>query len=52
MIGHAGSPTGIVHVDMTPTRSKVKLKVTVHLIFRKLHFSMSISSAMELKSDG
>jgi len=46
MVGHAGSPTSIVHVDMTPTRSKVKVKVTVHLIFRKLHFSRSISSAI------
>jgi len=25
MIGHASSPTGIVHADMTLTRSKVKV---------------------------
>ena len=25
MVGHAGSPTGIVHADMTLTRSKVKV---------------------------
>jgi len=27
-VGHAGSPTGTVHADMTLTRSKVKVKVT------------------------
>jgi len=27
MVGHAGSTTGIVHADVTLTRSKVKLKV-------------------------
>jgi len=58
MVGHAGSPTGIVHADMTLTQSKVKVKVTGLLKFRKLpkialsyvcllrHFNM------ELKSDG
>jgi len=25
MVGHAGSTTGIVHADMTVTRSKVKV---------------------------
>ena len=36
MVGHAGSPTGIVHADMTLTQSKVKVKVTGLLKFRKL----------------
>ena len=36
MVGHAGSSTGIVHVDMTMTRSKVKVKVTGLLNFRQL----------------
>jgi len=36
MVGHAGSPTGIVYVDMTFTRSKVKIKITGLLNFRKL----------------
>jgi len=36
MVGHAGSPTGIVHADMTLTRSKVKVKVTGLLNFREL----------------
>jgi len=42
MVGHAGSPTGIVHADVTLTRSKVKVKVkakvkvTELLNFRKL----------------
>jgi len=36
MFGHAGSPTGIVHADMTLTRSNVKVKVTELLNFRKL----------------
>jgi len=44
MVGHAGSPTGIVHADVTLTRSKVK--VTGLLKFRKLHFSRSVSSAI------
>jgi len=34
MVGHPGSPTGIVHADMTLTRSKVK--VTGLLNFRQL----------------
>jgi len=34
MVGHAASPTAIVHADMTLTRSKVK--VTGVLNFRKL----------------
>jgi len=28
MVGHADSATGIVHADMTLSRSKVKVKVT------------------------
>jgi len=36
MVGRAGSPTGTVHADMTLTRSKVKVKVTGLLNFRKL----------------
>jgi len=36
MVGHAGSTTGIVHADVTLTRSKVKVKVTGLLSFRKL----------------
>jgi len=36
MIGHAGSPTGIVHADMTLIRSKVKVKVTGLLNFQQL----------------
>ena len=28
MVGYAGSPTYTAHVDMTLTRSKVKIKVT------------------------
>jgi len=36
MVGHVGSPTGIVHADVTLTRSKVKVKVTGLLNFRKL----------------
>ena len=36
MVGHAGSTTGIVHADVTLTRSKVKVKVTGLLNFRQL----------------
>ena len=36
MVGHAGSATGTVHADMTLTRSKVKVKLTGLLNFRKL----------------
>jgi len=47
-VGHAGSPMRIVHVGMTLTRSKVKVKVNVTALLklRKLHFSRSISSAI------
>ena len=46
MLGHGGSSVCIVHVDMTLTQSKVNIKVTGLLKFHKLHFSMSISSAI------
>ena len=36
MVGHAGSPTGVVQADMTLTRSKVNIKVSGLLNFRKL----------------
>jgi len=36
VVGRAGSTTGIVHADMTLTQSKVKVKVTGLLNFRKL----------------
>jgi len=45
-VGHAGSPTFIVHADVTLTRSMVKVKVTELLDFQKLHFSRSICSAI------
>jgi len=36
MVGHAGSPTRSVYVDVTLTRFKVKVKVTRLLNFRQL----------------
>ena len=49
MVGHTGSPTRTaVYAHVTLTRSKVKLKVTEHLNFRKLPItaqSRSILSA-------
>jgi len=36
MVGRAGSTTGIVHADVTLTRSKVKVTVTGILSFQKL----------------
>ena len=36
MVGYAGSPTYTAYVDVTLTRSKVKVKVTDHLNFRQL----------------
>ena len=36
MVGYAGSPTYTAYVDMTFTRSKVKVKVTGLLNFRQL----------------
>jgi len=46
MVGHAGCHTCIVHVDVTLTGSKVKVKVMGLIKFQKLHFSVSISSAI------
>ena len=48
MVGHAGSPTRrpTMHVDMTLTGSKFKVKVIHLLNFRKLHFSTSVSSTV------
>ena len=46
MVGHANRPTGIVHADMTLTRSKVKVKLTELPKLQKVHFSRSISSAV------
>ena len=36
MVGYSGSPTYTAYVDMTLTRSKVKVKVTGLLNFRQL----------------
>jgi len=36
MVGYAGSPTYTAYVDMTLTRSKVKVNVTGLLNFRQL----------------
>jgi len=36
VVGHAGSTTGIVHADISLTRSKVKVKATGLLNFRQL----------------
>ena len=36
MVGYAGSPTYTAYVDMTLTRSKVKVKVTGRFYFRQL----------------
>jgi len=44
-VGESGSPVCIVHIDVSLTWSKVKVKVT-DLKFRKLHCSTSTSSAM------
>ena len=46
VVGHAGSPTCTVYVDLTLIRSKVKVKVTGLLNFRKLQFSRSISTIL------
>jgi len=35
MVGHAGSPTHVLYVDVTLTRSRVKVKVTDLPKFRK-----------------
>jgi len=54
MVGHAGSPTGTVYVDVTFTRSKVK--VLEHLNFQKLPITGQIyvyllHIRMQLKTD-
>jgi len=49
MVGFTGSPVRIVYANVTLTRSKLKVKVTELLKFRKLHFCMfsrPISSAI------
>ena len=46
MVGRVGSTTGTVYADMTLTRSKVKVKVTGLLNFRKL-----AKSCMHASSD-
>jgi len=57
MVGHAGSPTSIVHVDVTFTRSKVKVNVTGLLNFQKLwlwlqvyHKKPCVLAAMTVRS--
>ena len=58
VLGHASSPTRTVYVDVTFTRSKVKVKVTYHLNFRQLpinaHFQVYLLHhfRVELKTDG
>jgi len=44
MVGYAGSPTYIAYVDMTLTRSKVKVKVTGLLNFRQLAKSCMLAA--------
>ena len=57
-IGYAGSPTCAVYVNVTLTRSKVKVKVTDHLNFRQLpinvHFQVYLLChfRVEIKTDG
>jgi len=46
MVAHAGSPICTAFTAVTRTWSKVKVKVTAVLKFRKLHFSTSTSSAI------
>ena len=56
MVGHAHSPTRIVHVDVTLTRSKVKVtaflkfrilqKIALFWVYLLRHFGV------ELKTDG
>jgi len=44
LIWYVGSPRPLMRSRMTSTRSKVKVKVTGLLKFRKLHFSRSLFS--------
>jgi len=46
LIWYVGRPRPDMCTSMTSTQSKVKIKVTELLKFRKLHFSMSISSTI------
>jgi len=46
IIWSVGRPWPDMHTSVTSTRSKVKVKVTELLKFRKLHFCRSISSAI------
>jgi len=52
--GHTGSTTRTVYVDLTLTRSKVKLKVTEHLNFPKLpvtaHFQVYLPATFACSS--
>jgi len=58
MVGHARSPMRTVYVDMTLTRSKVKVKVTDHLNFSQLPITARFYDYLlrhfhvELKTDG
>ena len=58
MVGYIGSPTYTAYVDMTLTRSKVKVKVTGLLNFQQLpinaHFYVYLFChfGAELKTDG
>jgi len=58
MVRHAGSPSHTVYVDMTLTRSNVKVKVTEHLNFQQLpinaHFQVYHLRhfRVQLKTDG
>jgi len=49
MVGHAGSSTGIVHADMTLTRSKVKISdllkfQKLHIVYLLRYFGMTLTS--------
>ena len=64
MVGPAGRPTCTVYVDVTLTRSKVKVKVTGHLNFRQLpinvhfqlyllrHFRVDLKTEVDIDSMG
>jgi len=57
-LGNAASRTRTVYVDVTLTRSKVKVKVTEHLNFRQLPITARFyvyllrHFAAQLKTDG
>jgi len=58
MVRHVGNPTCVVHADMTLIQSKVKIKVTGFLTFRKLpkialfYVYLLRHFGMKLKTDG